>query len=408
MEVTITQGPRAGAIHPGESVKYTDSRTGVDVIRLTSSRSHDHHLYFTSNSWFDADQKLLFGSDRTGSPNLFAVDVSTTQIRQLTDLPYSGDSQLRGTAFPFQFASLNPMALEVYFWWDGHLCALDIETCSLRTLYELPPNYIGDITDVSADGKYICTSVYQDVTHDIPADLGITPFRRAGPGFEQVWKNRPQSKVIAVPVEGGDPICYHETNYWIAHVNTSPTRPELLTFAHYGPWTEVDHRIWCCNRDTHEVWKVRTESVNGTPSPPTVHEYWLADGNRLGYYGLNDKQQPVYGIINYDDSKQQEWPIHHQPVDMLPHFHSRDNLLIGDGNDEYPFLTVWEMTDGFAGPRDLVFHGTSRDVQVTHAHPRLSMAGDRVVFTSNRTGYANVYLANIPDFSDLDESDIEP
>ncbi|MSU69374.1 MAG: hypothetical protein EXS39_01055 [Opitutaceae bacterium] len=51
---------------------------------LSGATSHDQLLYFTSNSLLADDRSLIFISDRTGHPNLFAHDLRSGTGRQLT------------------------------------------------------------------------------------------------------------------------------------------------------------------------------------------------------------------------------------------------------------------------------------------------------------------------------------
>lgn len=47
--------------------------------------------------------------------------------------------------------------------------------------------------------------------------------------------------------------------------------------------------------------------------------------------------------------------------------------------------------------------------QRSHAHPAFSPDGKHVLFTSNRTGYCNIYLADVPEsFESLPEFGAQP
>lgn len=410
----IKQGPQAGRRWRPESTVYTDATTGADIVRLTNSRAHDHHLYFTRSGWSDGNDGIhvLFASDRTGSPNLFAYDFNRGIITQLTDLPPLDETRgLRGYRFPFQFTSWNDSRREAYFWQGHALLALDLETLSLRTLYEKPRDYLANMTHYTADGEMICTIVFEDVRSKLPTGIGWTPMQRKGPGYESVYNRKPHSKLLEIPVSGSSadgPRVLYEEDRWLAHVNASPMRPELLTFCQYGPWLEIDHRAWGLDRNTGEKWKIRQAAPDGTPSPPTMHEYWLADGETLGYYGRDGDSNPVYGTIRYDNTEQVEILVHGTNGSVLPHFHSHtQRRIVSDGTGDVPYLLLWEgeRTADLDGPRALAAHDSSAHVQATHVHPRLSPDGSRVLYTSDRSGYANVYIADVPDFKALPEVD---
>ena len=42
-------------------------------------------------------------------------------------------------------------------------------------------------------------------------------------------------------------------------------------------------------------------------------------------------------------------------------------------------------------------------IQQLHVHPRFSPDGTHVLFTSDVSGYGNVYLAEVPNFASLPE-----
>ena len=58
-----------GEKFPCEAKIYTDKDTGAEMIRLTSGRYNSSHIYFTNNSLYDNDSKLVILSDRSGTPN---------------------------------------------------------------------------------------------------------------------------------------------------------------------------------------------------------------------------------------------------------------------------------------------------------------------------------------------------
>lgn len=42
-----------------------------------------------------------------------------------------------------------------------------------------------------------------------------------------------------------------------------------------------------------------------------------------------------------------------------------------------------------------------------HVHPRLSPDGKQVLFTSDMSGYGNLYLVDVPDFESLPEMPVK-
>jgi len=368
-----------GERFPTEWRTFRDGETGALVRQLTDYKGHSHHLYFTNSGWYDGGRRLLFGSDRDNRTNLFSLDMEDGAITQLTDLPPGED-------VGFLSASVNPVRPECYYWAGRILWALDLGTLEERPLYERPEGFRGSITSVTADGRYVCTSIWQEV---LPTELD-----RGYVGFRETWEARPLSKVLKVPVDGGKAEVSHEEKYWIGHVNTSPKKPEILTFCHEGPWDLVDQRIWGLDIRTGKTWPIRPTG----PGERVGHEFWLSDGEKVGYHG-STPEGPIFGVARWDGGEVVEFPI---PPGST-HLHCRDlDLVVGDGSSEDPYLLLWRFREGEAeGPKRLVRHRSSFHIQQVHVHPRFTEDGGGVVYTSDHTGYGNLYLVEVPEFEEL-------
>lgn len=101
-------------------------------------------------------------------------------------------------------------------------------------------------------------------------------------------------------------------------------------------------------------------------------------------------------IIEYQDTDH----IENSFPGTTGHIHSNNpNLIVGDGGR---VVRLWKWTgEAYEGPRVLCRHDSSSKIQQLHVHPRFSAKGDQVVFTTDVSGYGNVYLVDIPDFDQL-------
>jgi oligogalacturonide lyase len=236
----------------------------------------------------------------------------------------------------------------------------------------------------------VCVNIGQDMSDRFRMDLGAGYV-----GMAEYWAARPRCQVLRIPTQGGEAAVVWEEESWIGHINTSPTRPNLLTFCHEGPWHKVDHRIWMLDLDTGDAWKLRPTA----PRERVGHEYWFTDGEHVGYHGWTEGGSAFHGAVRYDNTAVGEYPLSHTSM----HFHSNDlNMIVGDGNRNLPRLLLWRLSEtGFEGPRVLLRHRGSFHIQAVHVHPRLSPDGSQILYTTDARGYGNPHLVDIPDFDSL-------
>lgn len=279
---------------------YKDLVSGATVHQMTSYKGHSSHFYFTYPCWYDNGRKIVVFSDREDRTNLFGVDLASGEITQLTDAdPVKG--AIHGL-------SKNPRREEVYFYQGDMLTALDLATLKTRPLFAKPKGYMGGSANATADGAFICAGYYQDLSDRFPIDLG-----HGYVGFREIWEAHPHSMIYKIPIDGGDAKQVYEEYSWLGHFNASPTLPSIITFCHEGPWNLVDNRIWGLDIESGKAWRIRPTGKD----EQVGHEYWMPDGEHIGYHGRSPKG-PVYGSIRYDNSDMVEAPFEYKSW----HFHS--------------------------------------------------------------------------------------
>ena len=382
MAEELRQGPRAGVKWPAEVDSYTDPNTGARVRRLTDHPgADDHHLYFTTDGWYDDGRRLLLRSRREGRRNLFSLDLETGVLTQVTDLP----EQVYGST------RVDPGRREVYVTHGDRAVAVDLDRLSVREVARCPPDYRDDyafaVDDVLADGDRLLVKATE---------------RTDVEGFDATRERRPHCAVFVVPVDGsGDPELVHEEERWISHVNASPTRPELLTYCHEGPWDRVDNRMHVANLDTGETYRLRAVDDDEAVG----HEFWLADGEHVGYHGWRGSREDgerFFGTVRYDDTDRRETPI---PV-RETHCHANGrSRFVCDGDTGLQHLLLYDADGdgGYRGPRKLATHAW--DEASPHPHSRFSPDGSTVVFDADPGGDSDVYLVDVPAFDDLPRVD---
>lgn len=374
-----------GRLWPAEASESTDPLSGVAVRRLTAYRGHSHHFYFTNPGWYDDNRRLLISSDRENRTNLFGLELASGELVQLTDLePLPLPREVE-----FLRACVSGQKDEAYYWYGLDLVALDLHSLASRVLYQLPEGWDVSMINGAADGRHLYASISEDLSDRFRVD-----YLRGYVGFRETWEAKPLSRIVKVAVDGSGGEVVFEERYWIGHVNTSPKRSDLLTFCHEGPWDLVDNRIWGMDTSTGEVWKIRARESDESVG----HEYWHADGERIGYHGRNKDGSQFLGHARYDDTDRVEVNF----PGKTGHIHSNTPaLIVGDGGN---VVRLWRWNgSGYDGPRALCRHDSSMKIQQLHVHPRFDPQGCYVVFTSDVSGYGDVYAVEVPDFAGLPE-----
>ncbi|WP_166243102.1 oligogalacturonate lyase family protein [Paenibacillus turpanensis] len=366
-----------GRIWPAEWSRYTDRFTGIEVQQLTNYKTHSYHLYFTENGWYDGERKLLFFSDRGNSTNLYSLSMQDGTITQLTD--YREEHELG--------ACLSPREDLVLLKVGGSIVQLRLDTLEERELYTAPEGFkIGNL-NCTADGRSVMTCIQEDLSKQIRLDLG-----NGYVGHRELMEAAPQSRIIRVDLSSGEAEVMYEARKFITHINTSPVHPWLMTFCHEGPWHLVDHRIWGLDLRTGEAWKIRERLE---PSEKVGHEFFYPDGETIGYHGFRVNGTNFFGRIRYDNTEMEETEFDFDTW----HSHADGyGQAVVDGKGNVRTLCVWRKDSGtYDGPRVLCELRCSFHSQKVHAHPRFTADGTKVLFTSDKNGYANLYLVELPD-----------
>ena len=358
-----------GQLHPSETRWHTDARTGARLRQVTDAPCIHHHPFFFVPAHDQAMRYLFFVSHRSGAPQLYAElrkpNGQGGQLLQLTD-----HADLIAW-------SLHPTAdgRHLLFTTARGAFRLDMETLQEELLhaFERQPNQLEGMvgaamgtTTVSCDGR-----------------LWAIPIRRQG-----------RSHMLFI-----DLITQHAhealDNEIIGHPQFCPDDPELIFYA--GPMTD---RLWIASADGR-----RHERLYQRESPAQwiTHEIWIACIRELAFVDWPHGMQAVQvdtGLRRtitrfpawhaYPDASGQRFVCDTNFPDIGLHtFAAR-----GPAGDARLLCLSEASSVGshWAGP----FPYNDGPVKVyapqhTHPHPRFSPDGRWVVFTSDRSGHAQVY-----------------
>jgi len=362
----------AGQWLPSEVRAVADPESGVRLHLLTDHPSVHHHPFYYLPAWDDAMQHLVLVSHRTGRPEVYALAWDTGYLRQLTDQPGIAEW------------SVHPSH-------DGQYVYYTAESSAWRVrLADCVAERLADFGDIAMREPGM-----------VGAAMGTTSLSHNDHWWAVPVKAGARSHLVIIDTSSGAHEVILERNS-IGHPEFHPSDDTLLRYA--GPWTD---RMWVIRRDGsgHHLVYARDAAAREW----IVHETW-----RPGTRELLVTRWP-HGMIGVDADTGAV-----RPVCTFNAWHASINrqgtLMCADTTYPDRGLMLFDPRDGVGAPVRLCASGSSnvgahwntdhcpyddgvRDVyapQHTHPHPAFSPDGHWVAFTSDRTGFAQVYCVAVP------------
>ncbi len=363
-----------------------DPLTKIEYIQLTDSKGNTIHPYFTQPLFSHDGETLLVVSDRSGSWQLYRLDIPDKILTQLTN-----DDNINPHA-----PCLDGKRMIAYYWSGRFLKSVDLETYETNVIYAVPEGYVPSVLSLTPDGRYLAFSFYEKLK------LGSYKGRSQFTALEYLFR-RPRSLVVRIDLKKDEALPVWGENAWITHVNISPVNPDIILFCHEGPWHLVQ-RMWVVNASTHEVWPLvkqkRYVEIAG-------HEFFKKDGQVVAQFGRRSsptsKDWTYYDIfVNPDGSNLRMYKYPYIPPVHIK-TNSKGDMSVGDRcypNSEFKegesyIGLIKYLKDGTVELRPLCRHGTSWLVQRSHPHPIFTPDDKSVIFSSDREGCCNVYMAPV-------------
>jgi len=381
----------------------------AEPVRATAkSDANDQLLYFTSTSLLKDDRRLVFLSDRTGSPNLFLRDLAGGADRQLTfntngwlkSYVYFDGTPYRG--FGKASVSLDAERGLIYFIQDRQIRVVDTNGIQ-RVLAEYPTNQMTAFTHVSADGTRLCVPTTDAAALDGDTQLSGKPDY----GIDDRVQRENLSSYLRIydTATGREVACERVPKAWITHVQFSPRNRDLILYNHEWPADCGIRRMWLWDGKTHR--QLRAEGDGRSRSDWACHEMWERDGSWIIYHGQYHNGPAFIGRVKPGGTETVEIPLQ---ADWTRYGHftvGNPGELVSDG--------YYQQTGDAAGgcgawisrlavdwqTRQLTWQplcrsGSSWRSQDSHPHPIFNHAADTVFFTSDRDGRRAVYQIAVP------------
>lgn len=322
----------------------------------------------------DAMRWLIFISERTGSPQLFAEVRETGGLLQLTDRPDLDDW------------SIHPSrdGRYVYFTAGTGGWRVNIETQAEEQLVDFAALAAAGAVALREQGM-------------VAAAMGTTALSH-NDRYWAVKFNAGQEACLAImdTTSGQSEIILRRDT--IAHLQFCPDDDNLLFYA--GPLTD---RVWVINRDGSDNRRL----YQRTPEEWITHETWIPGTRELAFVDWPKGVRCIHvdtGVERRVTSFNAWHPVCNRA----------GTLMVADTNFPDIGLQLCDPLDGIGAPKTLCYpkatsmgahwagpfpygKGPIKVYAPQHTHPHPSFAPDSrlVVYTSDRTGYAQLYEVEI-------------
>ena len=354
---------------PKESISLKDEKTGNELTQLTSDKSIHHHPFFHVNSYSSDQNKLYFISYRSSLPQIMFADMDSLHLFQISDLENLNEW------------SINPSLDGKYVYYTAAFSGWRVEV------------------DTGKEEKIIDFQADQMMEKGmVAAAMGTTCLSNSGKWWGVTCKVADKSRFIIINTENGESTTILEGES-ISHMQFCPDDDEQIFYA--GPLTD---RVWTIRRDgsgnqrvyekkplewiTHESWLPKTKEIAFVDWPNgmravnidtkkerqlTNFNAWHAISNHAGNRIIADTNFPDIGLQIFNPFDEN---FEHETI-CLPNSSS-----VGEHwNGPFPY-----------GKGPIKVYAP----QNTHPHPRFSPDDRKVVYTSDCSGFSQIYEVSIP------------
>ncbi len=359
--------------HPSELKLIVDEATGRKVSQITNCECINHQPFFLIPAYDRAMTRLYFVSHRTGTPQIFAYCRQDDVMEQLTQSEELNEW------------SIHPSA-------DGKFVYYVANGCAMRVCVETGEEQVlltgADLSGIGG-GKVN------------PGTNNITPGTTALSADDRYWAIRSVSDAgFSVLIFDSEKETWgrEATCDMVSHMQFCPDDNSLLFCA--GPLTD---RVWVLDRNAGHMKRVFTRDAAGKQW--ITHEAWIPGKRALslvdwpkGILQVNVDTLEVKRIATFN-----AWhAISNYAGDKIvadTNFPDNGLLLQDIKTDRSQLLCRPDATcigDHWNGPFPYD-NGPIKTYapQHTHPHPRFSPDDSVICFTSDKSGYAQVFEIDV-------------
>ncbi len=251
----------AGKTYEPEWREYQDPLTGRKVRQLTDSDAEDYHLYFYNPSVTPDGKYLVFYSERTGTSNLFRLDLQSGVIVQLT-----GARLVRAEYWPFTaaikgvcscLAAIGNHGDEVFYFEGTDLFAVETESLKRRQILCLPADRRPSMLQADASGE---TLVFATWDEDLFLERSQRAYARETFPDESFFQETTSTILRVNAVTGQAEEVLRKEKFWINHVHVNPRNRDLILFCH--EYSALPDRMWLLDVANQRCEPVPGQSVD--------------------------------------------------------------------------------------------------------------------------------------------------
>lgn len=352
-----------GARQPREDRLLHDLASGGRVRQVTSHPSIHHHPFFFVPAYDRAGKRLVFVSYRAGSAQIFFEDRASGDLVQVTDRPDLADWSI----YP------SPDGRFVYFTAGTGAWKVSLD--------DFAETQLADFGAVEMREKGM-----------VGAAMGTTALSANGRWWAIPVKAGNLSRFVVIDTQTGESSVILERDT-IGHPQFCPDDDNLILYA--GPLTD---RVWTVQRDGANNRRVyeREDRMQWV-----THEVWLPGRRAIAFVDW-PRGMRLLDIETGEARRLTHFPAWHAAPDATgerfvcdTNVPDRGLHLISATTGEATFLCASESSsEGAHWAGSFPYNDGPVSIEArqhTHPHPRFSPDGTRVVFTSDRTGHAQIY-----------------
>ena len=359
-----------GKVIPSEMKTWVDDSTGFEITQLTRTGT-SHHPYFTVESFIDNETAIIF-SRRTGADQLYKLNLQSGEMTQMTQ-----GEKIKNIDHLPKFSA-------VWYLDDKKLFTLNTKSYQTEMVYDFEsfPYKINSFS-VSCDARWFIFSA--EKKDSLSGECGYGPFAIYKLSLED-------KKLTQITLELG---------LNISHVQANPVDPNLILYC--WQWEKFD-RERLVGHAPIRTWWVNIDGTEGGPlkqeyGTQQTHEAWTPDGENITYiykyrWGAL-KGKHFLGIQSIDGKTYKSFPSQVSPGHQNL-FSDNKHWIVDTFNDDESLLALINIGKNKIKESQILFrHGSTLIGQDSHPHPRFSTDGKYVLFSTDKSGTAQVYTVKV-------------